>query len=62
MKQDRMLVVQAVLSGKLGAEHLTKKELVKIQIQVVHMAMEKEIEKLQSQGKYVYQDDYPLLH
>ena len=62
MKRNREMIVHAVLEGKLGAEHLTKKELDEIQETVVNAAMEKLMEQLLAQGKWVMWDEEPSLH
>lgn len=62
MRKDRQMLVAAVLDGKLGAEHLTKKELDELQETVVHVAMEKLMEELLEQGHWVMWDEEPSLH
>ena len=62
MKRERQMLVTAVLEGKLGAEHLTKKELDELQETVVHVAIEKQMEELLAQGHWVMWDEEPSLH
>ena len=56
MKRNRVMIVQAVLEGKLSADHLTHKEIEEIRITVENMVMEKTMEELQAAGKTVFWD------
>jgi hypothetical protein len=47
----------AVLEGKLGAEHLTSRELKKLEWQVINAVYYKKVEELEQQGRYVF-DEY----
>lgn len=55
MTEERALVAQAVLEGKLSADHLTMDELDEIQWRVADLVFERELEKAQAAGKAVFE-------
>jgi hypothetical protein len=57
LKRDKQLILMAVLEGKLGAEHLTSRELKKLEWQVINAVYYKKVEELEQQGRYVF-DEY----
>jgi hypothetical protein len=57
LKRDKQLILMSVLEGKLGAEHLTMKELKKLEWQVIDAVYWKKVEELEEQGRYVF-DEY----
>lgn len=54
MNEERLMVVQAVLDGQIGAEYLTHSELSEIEIRVQEFCMQQEMDAAAERGCSVF--------
>lgn len=54
MNDDRLMVAQAVLEGKIGEEHLTQREVDELFVLVAERAFEKCLQEAEARGLNVF--------